>query len=439
MNKKPLAGLNHYRPLLGLYDAAWRVCMPLLRLNPRLKTGFYARKFMERHGPADLWIQAASAGEAYLACSLLSHLKPCEPLSILITTNTQQGFDILRQGIDDLLVNNKGIRARVSFFPFDRPAIMERAMETVQPRAVVMLETELWPGLFTAVKKYNRRLLIVNGRLTEKSLKRYLLLASFWKAAAPDKVLAISKADADRFGRLFGRERVETMPNIKFDRLNTMPESLENPLKPFFPKTENFLVLGSVRQEEEKSIENIIKDVLSKLPKTIIGLFPRHMHRIPCWANALEKMKINWDYRSKLNNAPVPEGSVVLWDGFGELTLAYALANAVFVGGSLAPLGGQNFLEPLMCGVSPVIGPSWENFAWVGDHAIRNGLVCKADTWQEVSMELIKRLIHPQPREQVRSAALDYIRSRMGGTAQACRAITAALEESSPVNRGHQK
>jgi len=422
-----VADLRHYRPALRLYDAAWRVCMPLLRLNPRLKTGFEAQSLAVRPAPADLWIQAASAGEAYLACSLLEHLKHSKPISVLITTNTQQGFDIIQKGIDEALTKNQQITAQASFFPFDRPAVMEQAVQAIHPKVMVLLETELWPGLFAALKNHNRKILIINGRMTEKSLKRYRLLASFWKAASPDQILAISAADAERFGILFGRERVQTMSNIKFDRLSPLSEKAENRLKPFFPKAENFLVLGSVRQQEEKRIENIMENILSKLPKTIIGLFPRHMHRIPYWAKILNRMKVNWQYRSKLNNA------------FGELSLAYALAGAVFVGGSLAPLGGQNFLEPLICGVSPVIGPFWENFAWVGDAAITNGLVCKADTWQTVSAELIKRLKHPAPKETVRRAAIGYIQERMGGTVQACEAITAALEEPFQLNRGPLK
>jgi 3-deoxy-D-manno-octulosonic-acid transferase len=120
-------------------------------------------------------------------------------------------------------------------------------------------------------------------------------------------------------------------------------------------------------------------------------------------------------------------GTVVLWDTFGELSLAYQSAAAAFVGGSLAPLGGQNFLEPLVCGIRPVIGPSWENFTWVGPEIIRPGLVRIAADWQAAADLLVQDLQSPLARETVQKTALAYIRERQGGTALVCRAINEML------------
>ena len=129
-----------------------------------------------------------------------------------------------------------------------------------------------------------------------------------------------------------------------------------------------------------------------------------------------------------LSEKPLDNGTIVLWDTFGELNLAYALAKAVFVGGSLAPLGGQNFLEPMIFGITPVIGPFWENFTWVGEDIFKQGLAIKADNWQSVVSELADQLQGPIPDEQHQKAAICYITDRKGGTAKSCGIIMKELE-----------
>jgi 3-deoxy-D-manno-octulosonic-acid transferase len=123
----------------------------------------------------------------------------------------------------------------------------------------------------------------------------------------------------------------------------------------------------------------------------------------------------------------VAAGTVVLWDTFGELLPAYRLAKSAFVGGSLAPLGGQNFLEALVSGVLPVIGPSWENFAWVGRQIIDCGLLRVAGDWKEVAALILKDMDSSTPREEVIETTLKFVKPRQGGTQMACRHIAASL------------
>ena len=108
---------------------------------------------------------------------------------------------------------------------------------------------------------------------------------------------------------------------------------------------------------------------------------------------------------------------------------AYKLSKGAFVGGSLAPLGGQNFLEALTCGVMPVIGPSWENFAWVGREIVEQGLVHVAADWKEVADFLVESLEKSLPREKIRESALTYVQDRQGGTTQSCRLVAELLNE----------
>jgi 3-deoxy-D-manno-octulosonic-acid transferase len=128
----------------------------------------------------------------------------------------------------------------------------------------------------------------------------------------------------------------------------------------------------------------------------------------------VEGAGLNWTLRSRLTGPAAP-GTVVLWDSFGELVPAYGLATAAFVGGSLAPLGGQNFLEPLTSGVTPVTGPHWKNFAWVGRDILASGLAVEAKDWREALESLIKIIDGPPARKDVAAAAKQYIRDRRGG------------------------
>ena len=195
-----------------------------------------------------------------------------------------------------------------------------------------------------------------------------------------------------------------------------------NPLNDLIPDSAIFAVMASVRRQEESRIKQVINTILDKRPKTVIGLFPRHMHRIKSWQDIFNQGGIQWSLRSE-TRGPATAGSVILWDTFGELQQAYELCKAAFIGGSLAPLGGQNFLEAMICGTRPVMGPSWENFLWVGSEIIDSGLLRVVDNWQAAAAQLIKDMDSPPPRVEIVSQSLAYIKNRRGGTEQACRAI----------------
>ena len=413
-----------------IYDLCWKMILPVLRLNKRLAEGFDQRT-LKNNAPskADIWIQAASAGEAYLAEAIINKFKSDRPVKVLLTSGTRQGVDILQHSINAVPRENN-IIGHASFFPFDQPAVMEKAVKNINPKVTILLESEMWPGHLSALKKYGCQTIIINGRMTDKSLEKYLLWKSFWNSIKPDMIYAISKEDAGRFGKLFGSETVEVMPNIKFDRFGgDGTDSLsENPLEKIITGDTPFVVLGSVREEEEHLVEKIILDILKRKPETIIGLFPRHMHKIKHWSDALGRMNIKWALRTNTAK-PAVKGSVILWDTFGELVHAYKYAGAAFLGGSLAPLGGQNFLEALNCGVIPVTGPFWDNFSWVGSEIVNEGLLRVAGDRQGVSDALVEIMENPPSREKVISAAGKYMKSRQGGAAFACRVIEGLLEE----------
>ena len=309
------------------YEIIWTLAIPLLAQNKRIAQGYNQRILKQKLSHADLWIQAASVGESYLTIEIINCLycsaAGADKLRILITASTTQGIEILTKAL-----KNKNIQ--IAYFPFDKPSIMKSAVKHVCPKLMVILETEIWPGLISALKKQGIKIFIVNGRLSLKSLKNYKIWPSLWKHLSPDKILAISQKDADRFKALFNNSSVELMNNIKFDRINLgrsglNRSDLKNPLKSFFKDNVPIMVFGSVRGDEEKLLEKIILYVHQKNPETIICIFPRHLHRINHWTKRLNQGNIPWILRSKIKSE-VPESTIILWDFFGELTAMYELS-----------------------------------------------------------------------------------------------------------------
>lgn len=410
--------------VLLVYGFAWTVVIPFLALNSRMREGFSQRLLKTfPPGTVDLWIQAVSVGEAFLAVEIVKNIPAHPPLKVLITSNTKQGMEILAKELDQSIPH----AVEVAYFPFDKPGIMRKVLQAIKPRLVVLLESELWPGLLYACKKGDVRILLLNGRMTDKSLTSYLLWASFWRYLAPDKILAMSEDDAGRFRALFGPERVSTMENIKFDRVTSVSVEEKNKLGKLLPENGQFLVLASIRQSEEEQVANLILELIQLQSDIVVGLFPRHMHRLSSLGKLLDRLSLPWQLRSE-TKGKVKKGTVLLWDVFGELGAAYLYSQAAYVGGSMVPLGGQNFLEPLTCGCKPSVGKHWDNFFWVGREIITSGLVDEVSTWQELRGLLLRNMRNPAQRGKLKEQALIYVGRRQGGTRQACESIIESLK-----------
>lgn len=465
-----------YPALLAAYGAVWRMARPVLRRNARLAEGFDQRMVPEGWADAaHLWVQAASGGEAYLAWELLRHLDaparqdgtedagqqgdqgdqggqdsqggkadkplsplpgpqdgcraPGEPLSVLCTSCTRQGVEVLEKARDWAAEHRPDLRVQVRYFPFDEPALMRQALDQVRPCAVALLETELWPGLLSSCHAQGVPVAVLNGRMTPRSLSGYLLAPGLWKRMPPAHIAAISADDARRFGLLFGDDRTSVMPNIKFDRtaLARAAQHAPNPLAGVVLRADApLVVLGSVREEEEAALLPVITRIREACPQADIAVAPRHMHRVPAWVDALAAAGHPWVLRSNLTAPPAP-GSVVLWDVFGELAQLYEAASAVFVGGSLAPLGGQNFLEPLGHGIVPCVGPSRENFAWTeqagqtkqaglaGQGLSEAGLLREVRNAAELAEALVAQMAQPEQRADVLRRFGAWLAPRRGG------------------------
>lgn len=524
------------RTLLRAYGLAWRAATPLLARHKRLADGFADRLVPEgwpfypqvereesgsRSGPDSgdglpqpplftgepgqaphavdnsaslVWIQAASGGEAWLVYSLVQALAALpevssQALNLLCTTGTRQGMDVLEKLAAEYHANAAGSPTGKTslftilprFFPLDKPDIMLRAMHASRPRAIVLLETELWPGIMDAAAKERCPMLVLNARMSEKSLSGYKWLSGFWDTHPPASVLAISSEDAARFAALFKKSRVDVMHNIKFDRVaqglaqssappaatgegncaQGPPGIAGNTYIDGSTPTTPLIALASVREEEEKLLLPVIQRLLGNpcpFAAVRIAVVPRHMHRVPAWLAALEKEGLKCLLRSSgttdrpqagLNPGQAEAAPILLWDTFGEMHKLYALADAVFVGGSLAPLGGQNFLEPLAQGLIPCVGPHIRNFLWVGEELFTQGLAVRIQEPEELDKALRARLhetlevvsgdntacltaatwdrARHKARTDVQERFSSWVQPRTGGSLQAARELARFL------------
>lgn len=414
---------------LRFYNMLWQAALPFLKSNPRLSSTF-DRRMTPKLCQADIWIQSASAGEAFLALSILSRLAPPEPVRVLVTTTTDQGLGVLRQGILNLPACSN-LRVNLDLFPFDTLSAVKTAVQQVNPKVMVLLETEIWPGLFHELKQNKTQVLILNARLSRKSGFRYRKTKWLWQCLAPDLIMAISDTDRQRYETVFPHTPVTVMNNIKFDVMESRNQNTPHPesdLHTLFSGPLPLSVLASFRRQEEKEILVLLNRLRSEIPDQIIALFPRHMHRIPAVRKQLQKQGIPFVLRSEIHR-PITTPCVILWDKFGELRQAYAFAHTVFVGGSLQPLGGQNFLEPAVLGVPAVTGPFWEDFAWVGKEIFDLGFITCVPNASAAATVMAENLKTAPDRGMNREKAKTYIASRRGGSAAACRAILDCLNK----------
>ncbi len=423
-------------------------------------------------GPV-IWIQAASGGEAKLVHSLVralaealgtqpapsgndAALSPSPPtglrLTLLCTTCTTQGLEVLQALPPE---PSPHLRVVPRFFPLDRPDLMERAMRQAAPTGVVLLETELWPGFLVAAAQAGVPVFMYNARMTEKSASGYAWLRSFWEKYAPKLVLATAQADVQRFSALFGRARVGLMHNMKFDgaaaALQQANSGAHEPalrrgmgLPPTAPDC-LLAAFASVREQEESLLLPVLRRLQESTACAHIVVAPRHLTRIPHWHTYAKQLGLPVALRSTLlqeasqttEAAPTPGGPrLILWDTFGDLHALYTLADVAFVGGSLAPLGGQNFLEALEAGLTPCIGPHWDNFLWVGDTLMQQDLVHVCSGAEDLGLVLEQACAalkaHPpatwqQQRSATRARVQQqfslWLTARTGGSRQAAESL----------------
>lgn len=432
------------RPFFRIYGLLWKLAGPFLKKSRRLADGW-----QERHAPegwlssdfpsqegghaVDVWLQAASGGEARLAVSVCQSLDASLPLRVLVVTWTRQGRDVVEKALPSLAESHPRLRIAVRFAPFDHPAIVARAMEQASPRLVALLETELWPGLLAVCRGKDIPVCVVNGRITSSTIRFGKLLPSLMADIAPSSVHAISEKDRLAFASIFPC-RTEVMPNIKFDLAALGLSALPAKRNGIFGVGGPVFLFASVRTHEETRLPSHLSRIREAMPEASVVIVPRHLHRVDAWRSLLDDLGLRPILLSQLGRGQtVPKGQVLVWDRFGDLPQLYASARAVFVGGSFGQ-GGQNFLEALSAGRIPCIGPSADNFLWaMGSDTPEMptleeaGLLRVAQTPAEVIDIMLEQAAVKKDREALRESFRLWLGPRLGGSARAARLLEAQL------------
>jgi len=314
-----------------------------------------------------IWLHCVSVGEAEAARPLVAALLVRFPsYRLVVSTTTVTGQRIARAAFGQHA-------AAVLYFPIDLAWIVRRVLRTLQPAAVLIMETELWPHLLRECRARAIPVALINGRISITSFGRYKLIRPFIRGALANLSIALmqSEQDAARIRELgIPNERVLMTGNLKFDSAESAIDdtATANLRERFgFDGAKRLIVAASTHAPEEQVVVDAFKQIRNSQPayQARLLIAPRHPERFGEVASLLEASGLTWSRRSNAPRAEDRTCDVVLLDTIGELRHVYPLADVAFVGGSIAPHGGQNVLEPSARGVCVITGPHTHNFAAV--------------------------------------------------------------------------
>jgi 3-deoxy-D-manno-octulosonic-acid transferase len=312
-------------------------------------------------GKPVIWLHCVSVGETQAARPLAKRLNQQFPHhALVVSTITLTGQKLAR----DVFQNHA---ERIFYFPFDWRWTVRRALKRMNPAAVLIMETELWPNFLRECKSRGIPVALVNGRISKQSFRRYSLIKFFLRKVFTSLSMAVmqSETDAQRLHSLgMPDDKLFTAGNLKFDAEpgNDLAETTTGIRQRFGLHSGAPLVLAaSTHAPEEEIILESLKQLRTKQPVRLM-IAPRHPERFNEVASLIQNSGLSWTRRTNLPEANDSEATVILLDTIGELPATYSLATAVFVGGSIVDRGGHNVLEPAAAGSAVVTGAHTHNF-----------------------------------------------------------------------------
>jgi 3-deoxy-D-manno-octulosonic-acid transferase len=394
------------------------------------------------HDRPVIWIHCVSVGETEAARPLVRALLDRFPSHrLVVSTTTVTGQRVARD------VFGKDADA-VFYFPIDWAWTIRRVLRALQPTAVLIMETELWPHLLRECRERSIPVALINGRISETSLRHYRLIHSFMRRVLNNLSVAImqSDRDADRIRQLgLAADRVLMSGNLKFDSAEvTADSSVAVALGNRFGLDESIplIVAGSTHATEEA----VVLDAFKQLKKQQLGarllIAPRHPERFSEVATVLNKSGLRWARWSAERRPEDASSDVILLDTVGELRAAYAMATVAFVGGSIAPAGGHNVLEPASLGIAVITGPHTENFAAITKVLLSENAIVQlspldpSQAAAELASALAALLTDEARRGEIGRRALTACRQNRGATERTMQVIEEIL--AAPATAGSQ-
>jgi 3-deoxy-D-manno-octulosonic-acid transferase len=380
-----------------------------------------------------IWIHAVSVGEVLAVTRLVRTLESALPGALLVvSTTTRTGQALARERFES---------NRVFYCPLDLPWAVGAYLNALQPRMLVLAETEFWPNLLHGCFRRDIPVAVVNARISNRSWPRYQRLRRLWRPLLSrlSRALAQSQTDADRLLALGCLpDRVSVAGNLKFD-VRAAQESEATRLLKSLSAGLRFVVAGSTLEGEESALMDAWPRLIAADPQLVLVLAPRHPERFSAVATLLDKSGALWTKRSGWtaeSSAPrhapraLRPGEIVLLDTIGELASVYSLASVAFIGGSLVPAGGHNPLEPAQFAVPIVMGPHYANFAAITD-SLRDHDALRIAAKDDLASTLIELLGDRAAAEAMGSRAKEVFDSQAGATDRCVAAIRELLAASS--------
>jgi len=337
-------------------------------------TGKYRRSFLHRLGflPKGLvddlcgenivWLHAVSVGEVLSALSLIRRIKEENPdVRILVSTVTETGNHMAKSRLADV--------DAVIFFPLDFTWVVKRVIRAICPRLFILVETDIWPNFLRELGKHNVPCIIINGRVSPRSYRRYMRFKWFFRAVLGNISIFSMQSEVDCYRIIESgadRSRVVTTGNLKFDQqipglTEVEKESILSSMG--LKAASKVFVAGSTHRGEEEIVLDVFTELRREHPDLVLILAPRNPERFVEVEDVLFKRDFIWIRRTR-GNASSDWGSVevILLDTMGELSEIYSIGLLVFVGGSFVRVGGHNLLEPAAHKKAVMFGPHMHNF-----------------------------------------------------------------------------
>jgi tetraacyldisaccharide 4'-kinase len=403
------------------------------------RLGFLPRRF-KRTAPGAIWLHAVSAGEIGTAVPLIRELRRQQPrTSIFVSTSTLAGRAAGMKRLD-------GLAEGVFFCPLDFASCVRRVLGAIKPSLVMILETEIWPNLYAEVKRTGASLAIINARISNKSWPHYRSMKMFFAPVLrlADVVFPQSATDRDRYYRLgvpLSRLRLEG--NLKYDGSGSAnPASI-----PTFGADPVWIAASTVAPGESRKYkhkideDDIVLDAFEKLreefPRLLLILAPRQPARFEPVSRKLAQRRINFVRRTELKRytgEDVRLPGVLLLDTIGELADIFSLADVVFVGGSIAPRGGHNLLEPAASGAAIVSGVHMENFEAIARDFIDAGAIVQVSSAAKLAPTVADLLRDREKAHSLGRRARVLVQQKQGTAERISRQIWALYWSATPRN-----
>ena len=403
-----------------LYSLLLILCTPLVLLYLGLRgvrNPAYLGRWSERFGfiqaankSGGILLHAASVGEFNAAAPLISALLKAYPeLPLTVTTLTPTGSERVKRDLGD--------RVNHVYIPLDLAGAVARFLNRLQPRLIIIMETEIWPNLYLAAQHRKIPLVIANARLSEGSVKQYQRFSGLVKKVLQTVawVGAQSTKDAARMISCGTRYRNTCVTgNLKFN-LQISPILFEQgqALRSDWGPSRPVLVAGSTHEADESVIIPAFIELRKNLPEALLILVPRHPERFKRATQAARSAGLNVALFSEGENCTRQTECYVI-DAMGKLMTYYACADAVFVGGSMGEQGGHNALEPAAMGKAIMVGPNTVNAKEIVDELIESGAVVRVNNQQEFQKAALQILGDGLIRDRMGQAGLGLVEKNKG-------------------------